>query len=98
MNPIPSPPSFHALDLPEIVFGIAQYLDAADVLACSAVSKSFYCSFAPFVWQDLHFGQPYTFTFTETLNRHTYNANHNYSQNHNSNADEAMKQLPPASS
>ncbi|KAF9199260.1 hypothetical protein BGZ49_010654 [Haplosporangium sp. Z 27] len=48
----------HALEIPEIVFRVVHYLNAADVLACSSVSRSFYSSFSPFVWENLHFGQP----------------------------------------
>ncbi|KAF9355216.1 hypothetical protein BGX26_006834 [Mortierella sp. AD094] len=53
----PSTPP-HALEIPEIVLKVVWHLNAAEVLACSSVSRSFYSSFAPHVWQDLHFGQP----------------------------------------
>ncbi|KAF9110997.1 hypothetical protein BGX27_005524 [Mortierella sp. AM989] len=52
------PPISHALELPEIVFKIAPHLDIADIIACSSVSKAFHILFSPFVWQDLHFGEP----------------------------------------
>jgi len=48
-----------ALALPEIVAFIVSYLQPADILACSAVSKTLRESFAPFVWEDLFFGPPW---------------------------------------
>lgn len=53
-------PKIHALNLPEIAYHLAQYLDAKSILACSVVSKSLYRSLYPLVWQDLHFGRPCT--------------------------------------
>ncbi|KAF8978392.1 hypothetical protein BGZ46_006509 [Entomortierella lignicola] len=50
------PSVIEVFTLPEILSGIAIYLDAVDVYSCSRVSRSFYTSFSPFVWQDLHFG------------------------------------------
>jgi hypothetical protein len=46
----------HALDLPEVLFRVALYLDAKDVIACSAVSKALHTFFAPFVWGNIHMG------------------------------------------
>ncbi|KAF9105956.1 hypothetical protein BGX27_009387 [Mortierella sp. AM989] len=48
----------YLFDLPELAYQVAQYLDATDILACNAVSKSFHKMFTPLVWKDLHFGQP----------------------------------------
>ncbi|KAF9436135.1 hypothetical protein BGZ76_004729 [Entomortierella beljakovae] len=45
-----------ALELPEIVFKVVQYLDAKDIVTSSHVSKGCYHSFAPFAWQNIHFG------------------------------------------
>lgn len=58
MQPPRSTATAHALGLPEIVSGIAQYLEAPDVLACSTVSRALRSLFIPYVWRDLHFGQP----------------------------------------
>ncbi|KAF9354660.1 hypothetical protein BGX34_010887 [Mortierella sp. NVP85] len=46
----------HALDLPEVLFRIALYLDAKDVITCSVVSRAFHAFFAPFVWGNIHMG------------------------------------------
>ncbi|KAF9181236.1 hypothetical protein BGZ51_003043 [Haplosporangium sp. Z 767] len=48
----------NALELPEIRFRIGWYLDSIQALSCSQICRSFYTSFAPLVWQDLHFGSP----------------------------------------
>ncbi|KAK3823268.1 MAG: hypothetical protein J3Q66DRAFT_385684 [Benniella sp.] len=48
-----------ALALPEIVALIVLHQYPADILACSAVSRSLRASFAPFVWQDLCYGPPW---------------------------------------
>ncbi|KAI8600530.1 hypothetical protein EDD21DRAFT_131358 [Dissophora ornata] len=53
----PSTLATYVFGLPEIRFQIALYLDAVDVLACSKVSRTFYASFTPLVWIDLHFGK-----------------------------------------
>lgn len=41
----------YALDLHEILVLIAEHLDRSDVLSCTKVSKTFYASFLPFLWQ-----------------------------------------------
>ncbi|KAK3823422.1 MAG: hypothetical protein J3Q66DRAFT_425291 [Benniella sp.] len=46
----------HALDLPEVLFRVALYLDAKDVITCSVVSRAFHTFFAPFVWGSIHMG------------------------------------------
>jgi hypothetical protein len=46
----------HPLHLPEVLFQVALYLDAKDVLACSLVSRTSYSAFAPYVWRNLHIG------------------------------------------
>ncbi|KAI8345043.1 hypothetical protein B0O80DRAFT_534610 [Mortierella sp. GBAus27b] len=46
----------HALGLPEITFRVAQYLELDDFTACSLVCKSFYASFAPYLWENIHLG------------------------------------------
>ncbi|KAG0011777.1 hypothetical protein BGZ80_000429 [Entomortierella chlamydospora] len=56
----------HAVDLPEIAFNIAKYMDTADILSCSAVCKSFYIAFSPMVWEDLHFGHPCKHNYDQT--------------------------------
>jgi hypothetical protein len=53
-------PKIHALNLPEIAYHLARYLDSKSVLALCVVSKSLYKSLYPLVWQDLHFGRPCT--------------------------------------
>ncbi|KAI8345562.1 hypothetical protein B0O80DRAFT_534262 [Mortierella sp. GBAus27b] len=46
----------HALGLPEITFRVAQYLDRDDFTACSLVCKSFYASFASYLWENIRLG------------------------------------------
>ncbi|KAI8345576.1 hypothetical protein B0O80DRAFT_491687 [Mortierella sp. GBAus27b] len=46
----------HALGLPEVAFRVAQYLELGDFVTCSLVSKSFYDSFAPYLWENIHLG------------------------------------------
>ncbi|KAF9357952.1 hypothetical protein BGX34_009136, partial [Mortierella sp. NVP85] len=46
----------HPLHLPEVLFQVALYLDAKDVLACSLVSRTSHSAFAPYVWRNLHIG------------------------------------------
>ncbi|KAI8345570.1 hypothetical protein B0O80DRAFT_504251 [Mortierella sp. GBAus27b] len=46
----------HALRLPEVTFVVAQYLEFDDFTACSFVCKSFYASFAPYLWMNVHLG------------------------------------------
>ncbi|KAK3823425.1 MAG: hypothetical protein J3Q66DRAFT_366571 [Benniella sp.] len=46
----------HPLDIPEVLFQVALYLDAKGVIACSLVSRAFHSFFAPFVWGDIHLG------------------------------------------
>ncbi|KAF9388915.1 hypothetical protein CPC16_006163 [Podila verticillata] len=41
----------YALDLHEILILIAEHLDRSDILSCTKVSKTFYASFLPFLWQ-----------------------------------------------
>lgn len=62
-----APPTIHALDLPEIVLQISLYLDATDVFACYSTSRSLRISFAPFVWQELHFGRSCDIWCNDTL-------------------------------
>ncbi|KAG0365177.1 hypothetical protein BC939DRAFT_4084 [Gamsiella multidivaricata] len=54
-NPAASP-RLHVLELCDIILLIGSYLDAKDMLAFSAVSRSIHYSLGPLVWQDLHFG------------------------------------------
>ncbi|KAF9994649.1 hypothetical protein BGZ65_009722, partial [Modicella reniformis] len=49
-------PKPHALDLPEVVYRVVWYLKAKDVVACSLVRKSFYRSFGPYTWGNIHLG------------------------------------------
>ncbi|KAG0203417.1 hypothetical protein BGX31_003371, partial [Mortierella sp. GBA43] len=45
----------HALNLPEVIFGISRYLESLDdVVACSLVCKSFRASFEPYLWMNIH--------------------------------------------
>jgi len=46
----------HPLDIPEVLFQVALYLDAKGVLACSLVSRTFHSALAPFIWRNLHVG------------------------------------------
>ncbi|KAK3823475.1 MAG: hypothetical protein J3Q66DRAFT_331952 [Benniella sp.] len=46
----------HPLHLPEVLFQVALYLDAKDVLACSLVSRTSHSAFEPYVWRNLHIG------------------------------------------
>ncbi|KAI8352432.1 hypothetical protein B0O80DRAFT_499727 [Mortierella sp. GBAus27b] len=50
----------HALDLPEVLIRIRWYLESRnDVVACSLVCKSFYASFDPYLWMDIHIEPSY---------------------------------------
>ncbi|KAG0210952.1 hypothetical protein BGX31_001799, partial [Mortierella sp. GBA43] len=48
----------HALSLPEVAFPVAQYLELDDLAACSLVYKSFYASFAPYLWANVQLEVP----------------------------------------
>lgn len=43
----------HLLNLPEILFQVAPYLRAEDIIACSLVCKSFHVSFTPYLWTNI---------------------------------------------
>ncbi|KAF9199259.1 hypothetical protein BGZ49_010653 [Haplosporangium sp. Z 27] len=72
MSPLNSSGTPHALEIPEIVFKVVHYLDITDVLTCSSVSRSFYSSFSPFVWENLHFGQHKPDDYNEPLARNLF--------------------------
>ncbi|KAF9925318.1 hypothetical protein BGZ65_007818 [Modicella reniformis] len=62
-------PTLRAIDLPEILFRIAFYLDAKDVIVCSLVCKFFHNVFTPFIWRDLHFGKRNSYKHCNSLTR-----------------------------
>ncbi|KAF9948925.1 hypothetical protein BGZ72_009189 [Mortierella alpina] len=47
-----------ALLLPEVLSRIGCFLDANEALICSQICSTWYLSFAPIVWANLHIGRP----------------------------------------
>ncbi|KAF9345870.1 hypothetical protein BGX26_002658 [Mortierella sp. AD094] len=50
----PEPASSHALNLPELLQGISQYLSASETAASARVCKSWHGSLQPLVFRDVH--------------------------------------------